>query len=442
MKTTAIYRLLVFGLLALPALAQSQGVVFGRLTTGGTDLQLNAGAQDPSISPDGRYIALVSTSNNIGPPFNGSLNVYRYDLVADQYLLATAVLGGGNSNAPSISAGGGALAFESQANNLAPGNPSGFSDVFYSQAGPGSMVFTTALVSKGVAGVAPNGQSRYASVSANGRFVAFYSDASNLINGDSNAAPDIFVGDALNLFAAEPERISVNNGGAQINGPSRALSPSAISNDGRFVAFAVDTPVSIDGSNAGTLEDVFVRDRVASTTSLISKSTAGVAGNSSSDQAAISPNGRYVVFRSFSTLVAAPSDSRIYVRDRQNSSTSNMPLPAGATNCEDPRISDVGDIVSQCSMSNQVSQQAFLYRAAGTGTFYRLSTSLSFTNGNGSSGNYTGISADFMVFDSAASDLVPFDSNNTTDAFVAADAEALNRIFANRFEGVGELPLP
>jgi hypothetical protein len=79
----------------------------------------------------------------------------------------------------------------------------------------------------------------------------------------------------------------------------------------------VDTPVSIDGSNAGTLEDVFVRDRMLETTSLMSKSTAGVAGSSSSDMAAISPNGRYVVFRSFSTnLVASPSGSLIYVRDR------------------------------------------------------------------------------------------------------------------------------
>jgi len=439
MKTASIYRVLVLGLLAVPAMVQAQGVVVGRLTTGGTDLQLNAGAQDPSISPDGRYIALVSTSNNIGPPFNGSLNVYRYDLMADQYVLATAVLGGGNSNAPSISEDGLALAFESHANNLAAGIPSGFADVFYSQAvaGPGGVVFNTTLVSKGVGGVAPNEQSRYASVSANGRYVAFYSDASNLITGDTNAAPDIFVGDALNLFAAEPERISVNNSGAQINGPSRALSPSAISGDGRFVVFAMDTPVSIDGSNAGTLEDVFVRDRVAATTSLISKSTAGVAGAGSSDKAAISPSGRYVVFRSFSSnLVPGPSDSRIYVRDRQNGTTSNMPLPAGATNCEDPRISDVGDIVSQCSMSSQISQQAFLYRPVGGGAFYRLSTSQTDTNGNGTSGNYTGISADgnFMVFDSAASDLVPGDSNSTTDAFVAVDADVLNLIFSDGFE--------
>jgi Tol biopolymer transport system component len=212
----------------------------------------------------------------------------------------------------------------------------------------------------------------------------------------------------------------VNNGGAQIEGYSRALSPSAISSDGRLVAFAVATPVSIDGSNPGIGGDVFVRDRTLGTTSLISKSTAGVAANSSSDEVAISPNGRYVVFRSFATnLVASSSGSRIYVRDRQNDTTTNMPLPLGANNCEDPRVSDLGDIVSQCNMA-AASPQAFLYDPAGAGAFYQLSTSLTATNGNGSSGAYTSISANgrLMVFDSAASDLVLNDTNNVADVFV------------------------
>jgi Tol biopolymer transport system component len=153
----------------------------------------------------------------------------------------------------------------------------------------------------------------------------------------------------------------------------------------------------------------------------VSKSTAGVAGTGSSDMAAISPSGRFVVFRSFSTnLVASPSGSLIYVRDRQQNTTSNMPLPPGAASCEDPRISDFGDIVSQCNMAGPASQQAFLYDPSGGGAFYRLSTSLTDTNGNGSSGGFTGISADggFLVFDSAASDLVPDDTNDAADVFV------------------------
>lgn len=430
-------------LLMLPVVhspASAQGVVVGRLTTATTGLQLDAGAQAASMSPDGRYIALVSTSANIGPPFNGSLNVYRYDLVTDEYLLATDVLGSGNSFAPSISDSGLALAFESNANNFGGGTPSGFPDVFYSEAfavGQGEIAFNTYLVSRGLGGAAPNGASRFASISASGRFVAFHSEASNLVAGDSNAAPDIFIGDSINFFGGAPERISVDSSEAQINGPSRALSPSAISSDGRHVAFAVDTPVSIDGSNPGTLEDVFIRDRTAGTTSLMSKSTANVAGNSSSDQAAISPNGRYVVFRSFSSnLVATPTGSRIYVRDRQNNTTSAMPLPSGGVSCEDPRIADTGDIVSQCSMTNSGFQQAFLYRPAGGGAFYRLSTSLGAGNGNNTSGNFTGISADgnFMVFDSAASDLVTGDSNSSQDVFLGVDFDVLDLLFANGFE--------
>lgn len=435
MKPGAGICLWIVGLLAMPVDCMAQ-VVFGRLTTATTDLQLDAGAQDPAISPDGRYVAIVSSSSNIGPPSNGALNVYRYDLVLDSYVLATSMLGTGNSNAPSISADGLALAFESLANEFAPVTASGFADVFYSfDTNPGgSPAFATVLVSDGLSGP-PNDASRYAAVSADGLWVAYYSDASNLVANDTNNAPDIFIDSAADGFVGA-ERISVTDGEQQIGGPSRRLSPAALSADGRLVAFAVDTPVSIDGSVAGTLEDVFVRDRVAGTTRLMSKSTGNVAGTGSSDQPAISPNGRFVVFRSFSTnLVAMPTGSRIYVRDRQAGTTSNMPLPPGAASCEDPRISDVGDIISQCSMLESVPQQAFLYRPAG-GAFYQLSTSTSAGNGNGTSGNATGISADgnLMVFDSAASNLVAADSNSAIDAFIALDLEALAALFADGFE--------
>jgi Tol biopolymer transport system component len=394
----------------------------GRLTAPATGLQLDTGAQAPSVSPEGRFVAFASTSDDMGQPSNGSLNIYRYDLVDDTYLLATEALGTGNSTVPSISVNGLALAFESLANDLTPDVSSSQSDVFYSEAlddGQGGIVFDTVLVSRGLGGAAPNDASRYASISADARWVAFYSDASNLIAGDGNGAPDIFVWDAENRLSP-PELVSVDSAEVQINGPSRPLSPSAISADGRYVAFAVDTPVSIDGSNAGTLEDVFVRDRVAGTTSLISKSTGGVAGGSSSDSPAISPGGRFVVFRSFSTnLVPNPTGSRIYLRDREQNVTVDMPLPPNALSCEDPRVSDYADVVAQCSMSG-ASQQVFLFKAAGLGDIYQLSTSLTAGAGNGASGNYSSISSNgvITVFDSSASDLVPDDTNSAPDVFV------------------------
>lgn len=316
--------------------------------------------------------------------------------------------------------------------------PSGFSDVFYSaafDAGGGAIAFVTVQVNNALGGAAPNGASRFASVSADGRWVAWWSDASNLVAGDSNAAADIFIADAEDAFAT-PERVSVGAGGAQINGPSRALSPNAVSGDGRLVVFAVDTPVSIDGSNAGTLEDVFVRDRVLGTTRLVSRSSAGVAGNSSSDQAAIAPGGRFVAFRSFSSnLVPAPSGSRIFVRDLQAGTTSGMPLPPGAQACALPRVSDGGDVVCQCAMLAG-SDQVFLYRATEGGGFYQLSTAQGGGDGNGVSGNASGISADgnFLTFDSAASNLVAGDTNASTDVFVVVSQEALDFLFADGFE--------
>jgi Tol biopolymer transport system component len=401
-----------------PAPAAADVVLLGRLTTTNVGDQLSDGAQTPSLSPDGRYVAFVSTSTNLGVLFNGSSNVYRYDLQEDVFVLATAGLGTGNSTAPSISENGRALAFQSQADDLiVSGTPSVVTDVYYSE-DAGGAVFDTWLVSQGI-GAAPNGASQEASISADGRWVAFRSFASNLVASDSNGSPDVFLADANDLFAT-PQRVSVTGAGTQIDGPSRALSPNAVSADGRYVVFAVDTPISIDGSNAGTLEDVFLRDRQAGTTSLISKSSAGVAGNSSSDMAAISPSGRFVAFRSFSSnLVASPSGSRVYVRDRQQGTTVGMPLPPGASSCEDPRVSDRGDVVTQCNLSAG-SAQAFLYHA-GEGALYQLSTSLTAGPGNGASGDYTSISADgaVMVFDSAASDLVPDDTNSEPDVFVA-----------------------
>jgi Tol biopolymer transport system component len=417
-KATYLGWAIGIALLLSAASADAQYTFYGRLTSPEVGEQLTSGGSQPSVSPDGRYVAFVSSSSNMGAASNGSQNLYRYDLVSDTFELATQTLGTGNSNGPSISLLGLAIAFPSLADDIASGPVSGVSDIFYTardEAGD----WSTELVSRGVGATVPNGASVNASLSADGRWIAFHSSASNLIAGDTNGQPDIFVADAENLAAA-PERISVTNGGAQIEGPSRALSPSSISADGRYVAFAVDTPVSIDGSNAGTLEDVFVRDRLAGTTSLMSKSTAGVPGSSSSDSPAISPSGRFVVFRSFGNLTdGAATGSRIYLRDRQENFTFNMPLPPGASTCEDPRVSDLAQIVAQCNMNTGFAQ-AFLYDPAGEGAFYQLSTSIGEGNGNATSANFSSISADgvITVFDSDASDLVPDDTNSSPDIFV------------------------
>lgn len=433
-----LLRVMAVGLCGLVATASAQPVLIGRVTNPVTDVEANGTVRDPAISGNGRYIYFVSTASSLGPAANGSLNLYRYDLspatpAPDTLIQGTATLGNGNSFAPSADFGGNRVVFETLAGNFG-GNHSPFTDIYLSEAFPlpqGEVGFNTSLVSRGLAGVAPNEQSRYASISADGRFIAFYSDASNLVNGDNNAAPDIFLADADNL-AVTPERISVDSNETPISGPSRSLSNHAISGDGRYVVFAADAAIA--GANPGNLEDVFLRDRVAGTTSLISQCSNGVAFTSSSDQAAISVNARYVAFRSFATNCGGVSGSRIFLRDRQTSTTASVPVPPSAALCEKPRVADDGALVMACgSALPGVSPQAWLYRG---GLFYRLSTSLSSANGNNTSGNFIDLSPDgnFIVFDSDASDLVSSDFNGVSDAFLTIDQIVLNQLFADGFE--------
>lgn len=419
---------------------QAQPVLVGRVTNPVTDAEGNGGTRDPALSEDGRYLFFVSTSTTLGPPANGSLNLYRYDLSglthpADSLILAMSQLGNGNSFAPSASADGNQVAFESLASNFG-GTGSNFNDIFYSQAfslPQNEVGFDTFLVSRGIGGAAPNDQSRFPSIAGNGRFIVFYSDASNLIVGDSNNAPDIFLADVENLTNA-PERISVDSAEAQIPGASFFTSNNAISADARYVVFASDA--AIDGALPGNISDVFLRDRVAGTTTLLSRSGSGGPFNGSSDQAAISRDGRFVVFRSFASNGPSPSGSRIWFVDRQANTIGSVPLPPATIFCEEPRVSDRADVIMQCSSSVVgVSQQAYLYRGS-NGSLYRLSSTPANGNGNGSSGNFMDLSADgyYIAFDSAASDLVGGDTNSSTDSFLTIDDVILNHIFSDSFE--------
>lgn len=411
----------------------AQPVLIGRVTNPVTDAQANGNVRDPALSGDGRYIYFVSVASSLGPAANGALNLYRYDLslatpAVNTLIQGTASLGNGNSFAPSSDFGGNRVVFETLASNFG-GNHSPFTDVYLSEAFPlpqGEVGFNTTLVSRGLGGVAPNEQSRYASISANGRFIVFYSDASNLVAGDNNAAPDIFLADVDNLAVA-PERISVDSNETPISGPSRPLSNHAISSDGRYVVFAADAAIA--GANPGNLEDVFIRDRTAGTTSLISQCSNGLAFSSSSDQAAISASARYVAFRSFATNCGGASGSRIFVRDRQNGTTTSLPAL-----CEKPRVADDGAVAMACSSTLPgVAAQVWLFRG---GLFYRLSTSLAAGNGNGVSGNFIDLTPDgnFIVFDSDASDLVSGDSNSVSDVLLTIDLIVWNQLFADGFE--------
>jgi Tol biopolymer transport system component len=417
---------------------QAQPVLVGRVTHPITDAQANSGTRDPALSEDGRYLFFVSTANTLGPPANGSLNLYRYDLSgiphpADSLLLAMSVLGSGNSFAPSASSDGERFAFETLAGNLG-GTQGSFTDIYFGQSFPlpqNEVGFELSLVTRGLGNTAANGEARTPSVSGNGRFIAYYSDSNNLVSGDSNNEPDIFLADAENL-TAPPERISVDSGEVPFTGRSFFLSNNAVSFDARFVVFTARAPAGVTTN----ISDIFLRDRIAGTTMLVSRLSNGTPFNGSSDQAAISSDARFVVFRSFASNGPSPSGSRIWFVDRLANTIGSVPLPPATSACEEPRVSNRADVIMQCSSSVVgVSMQAYLYRGS-NGSIYRLSSTPGNGNGNGSGGDFMDISADgyFIAFDSAASDLVSGDTNSSTDSFLTIDDFILSHIFSDGFE--------
>lgn len=426
--------------LSVPWTASADPVLAGRILNPMTSAEPVAGTRDPAVSGDGRFIFFVSTSNNLGPMANGALNLYRADLSAatppeTSLVLALAGLGNGNSFAPSASNSGSVVAFETLATNLG-GNQGSFSDVYasFQIALPQEEIgFDTVLVSRGLGNVVPNGASRYASTSGDGRFVAFWSDASNLVANDSNNAPDIFLVNVDGGMLGPTERISVDSNEQQIAGWSRALSNHAVSGDGRYVAFAADA--TLDGANPATIEDVYLRDRIAGTTTLLSRFSNGTPFSAAADQPSISPNARYVAFRSFQAGAGIGS-SRIFLRDRQANTTTSIPAPPTTASCAEPRVSNDADLVLYCASNLAGVAEQTWFRRGGDGAVFRLSSTPGNTDGNGASGTRIdlGDNGDVVAFDSAASNLDPGDGNSSQDVFVAIEDTVLYHLFGDGFE--------
>ncbi len=189
-------------------------------------------------------------TNLVSGDTNGQLDVFVHDRQSGATERVSVDSGNNGSYAYSISADGRCVAFSSDANNLVSGDTNGDSDVFVHDRQSGA----TERVSVDSAGAQGNLDSNSPSISADGRYVAFWGWASNLVSGDTNATADVFVHDRQN---GATERVSVKSAGAQGNG--RSDDPS-ISADGRCVAFHSWATNLVSGDTNAT-EDVFVRDR-------------------------------------------------------------------------------------------------------------------------------------------------------------------------------------
>jgi Tol biopolymer transport system component len=216
--------------------------------------------------------------------------------------------GNSQSRFPAISADGRYVAFSSYASNLVSGDTNGSSDIFVHDTQTG----TTTRVSLATDGTEGNYPSSSHAISADGRYVAFASYASNLVSGDTNLATDVFMHDTQ---TGTTTRVSLATDGAEGNVHSWI---PAISADGRYVAFHSEASNLVSGDTNGW-SDIFVHDTKFGTTTRVSLATDGTQGNYHSLHPAISANGRYVAFDSWaSNLVSGDTNGFVDIFVTEN----------------------------------------------------------------------------------------------------------------------------
>ena len=184
-----------------------------RVSVDGSGAQANEQSWRPEISADGRLVAFASIASNlVAGDTNGAADIFVHDRLTGATTRVSVASGGaqasGESNEPSLSTDGRSVAFTSYSSNLVPGDTNSWEDVFVHD----RATKTTRRVSVDSSGIQGNNFSIEPSISGNGRFIAFRSDASNLVPGDTNRGHDVFIRD---LLSQSTTRVSISNDGAQ-----------------------------------------------------------------------------------------------------------------------------------------------------------------------------------------------------------------------------------
>ena len=304
----------------------------------------DAAGRVTTIAAAGPSGALTSLAYTYDPAGNLSAVASETGSAADTTRDSTATdgsQGDGASNQAAISADGRWVAFTSGATNLVAGDTNSATDVFVRDRLTGA----TQRVSVSSTGAQADGASELPTISADGRYVAFRSLADNLVSGDTNGTWDIFVHDRATGIT---ERVSVSSSGGQGTGTSRDPRVSA---DGRYVAFASTSANLVAGDTNGA-QDIFVHDRLAGTTALVSVDSAGSLGNADSYNPSLGADGQLIVFDSIATnLVAGDTNGArdVFARDLTAGTTTRLSVDSFGTQANGDssraRISADGSLV-------------------------------------------------------------------------------------------------
>jgi uncharacterized repeat protein (TIGR01451 family) len=300
----------------------------------------------PAISANGRFVAFDSTATNLLPGGNLPFNIFVHDRSTDTIEIVSVSSSGrqgqGLSSGPDLSEDGRFVAFDSDAANLVRGDRNDITDVFRHDRTTGQ----TILVSLSSAGQQGDASSHAPAISADGRFIVFHAN-SNLTPEDTNTTTDVYVRD---VQASATTLVSIGFDGTAGNGTSFIQD---ISGDGRFVAFVSSATNLIPNDVVDNDPNVYVRDLTTGTTELASVGSDGTRANVGFfDSPAISADGRFVAFSTFDSLT--PEDTRpfsldIYLRDRQTGTTElisvNSDEVPGDGRSEAPSVSADGRFV-------------------------------------------------------------------------------------------------
>lgn len=392
-----------------------------RISIDSLGTQANNASKRPSTSGDGRFIAFESDASNLVlGDTNASTDIFVRDRQTGETTRVSVSSSGAEANEGSggaaISGDGRYVAFVSDASNLVANDTNNTTDIFVRDRQTGM----TIRVSVSSSGEQANDFSDFPlSISSDGRFVAFNSDASNLVANDTNGTTDIFVHDNQ---TGTTERISVASDGAQAN--STSFVPS-ISANGQFIVFTSRASNLVFG-DTNNATDIFLRDRQMGTTTRVSINSSGIEANQGALEGSISGNGRFVAFSSSSSNLMSEETSGldyVYIHDRQTGTTTLVSLYSDGFlmvgRSRTPSISFDGRYVAFAfdDRGDGLPLQEIYIRDRQTGATIRASN-----GGTGGEDSSFGpaISADGRItaFWSLSGRLVLGDTNGTSDAFV------------------------
>ncbi len=393
--------------------AGAQSFSIERVSVDSSGVQGNYHSSSGSLSADGRYVTFSSgASNLIAGDTNGTYDIFVRDMQAGTNIRVNVNSSGGQSSgdvgAPVISSDGRYVMFVSSASDLVAGD-TGYNDAFVHDTQAG----TTRRVSVSSSGEQANGDTwGPAAISADGRYAAFRSDATNLVSGSSG--PNVFIHD---LQTGSTTQAAVTG-----LGDSFTYWGLDLSSDGRYVTF--DSPAdNIVSGDTNWVSDIFVADRQAGTTTRVSVDTSGSYNHPDCYYTAINADGRYVAFymedgvTTRSNLFVHDGDSGITTLVTPNSSGLSIPGSNPDFSSDGRYIvfdSDADDLVA----GDTNGKWDIFVHDQQTGTTALVSMSASGAEGtNNSTGPQISPDGQYIVFSSSASNLVPGDTNNRADMY-------------------------